>query len=65
MASGRTTDSNKTQYCQMAVSRAYWGCALREPLKSAYHQVRSLKLKWMHVGWDMFIERVNLGIRRH
>eukprot|EP00965_Chrysotila_dentata_P025722 854570-Pleurochrysis_carterae.AAC.2 len=49
----------------MAVSRVYWGCALREPLQSAYHGIRSLKLRWKHVGWDMFIERVNLDIRRY
>eukprot|EP00965_Chrysotila_dentata_P131251 4338915-Pleurochrysis_carterae.AAC.1 len=49
----------------MAVSRIYWGCALREPLQSAYHRIRSLKLRETHVGWDMFIVRVNLSIRRH
>eukprot|EP00965_Chrysotila_dentata_P073913 2441264-Pleurochrysis_carterae.AAC.1 len=48
----------------MAVSRVYWGCALRNKLQTAYHRTRSLKFRSTHVGWDVFIERVNLNIRR-
>eukprot|EP00965_Chrysotila_dentata_P087473 2888249-Pleurochrysis_carterae.AAC.6 len=63
LAMSRTTDSNKTQYSQMAVVRVYWGNALNEPLQSVHHRICSLKLTSSHVGWDMFIERVNLSIR--
>ena len=59
----RSMDANKTQYAQMCVARVYWGIALTEPLQSIYHRLRSLKLKKTHVGYDMFIERVNLLIR--
>eukprot|EP00965_Chrysotila_dentata_P071153 2351201-Pleurochrysis_carterae.AAC.1 len=48
----------------MAVIRIYWGIALNEPLQSVYHRIRSLKLTNSNVGWDMFIEHVNLWIRR-
>ena len=61
----RSLDANKTQYAQMCVSRVYWGLALCEPLQQAYHNLRSLKLLKTHVGYDMFIERVNLLIRRN
>jgi hypothetical protein len=59
----RSMDANKTQYAQMCVARVYWGIALTEPLQSTYHRLRSLKLIRTHVGYDMFIERVNLLIR--
>eukprot|EP00965_Chrysotila_dentata_P190926 6174200-Pleurochrysis_carterae.AAC.7 len=51
----------RTQYCQMAVSPVYWGCALRDTLQTAYYRTRSRT----YVGWDLFIARVNLNIRRH
>eukprot|EP00965_Chrysotila_dentata_P178088 5882707-Pleurochrysis_carterae.AAC.1 len=65
LAMDRTTDSNKTQCCQMAIVHIYWGLALNEPLRSVYHSIRSLKLVHSNVmGWDMFIERVNLSIQQ-
>ena len=60
----RSADGNKTQYAQMCVSRIYFGLALSEPLQHVYHNLRSLKLLRTHVGYDMFIERVNLLIRQ-
>eukprot|EP00965_Chrysotila_dentata_P155339 5132038-Pleurochrysis_carterae.AAC.2 len=48
----------------MAVARIYWGVALNEPLQSVYHRIRALKLTNSHVGWELFIERVKLCIRR-
>eukprot|EP00965_Chrysotila_dentata_P249217 6208782-Pleurochrysis_carterae.AAC.1 len=50
---GRTTDSNKTQFFQMAVAGVYWGLALDEPLRCVYELIRSLKLTHSHVGWDI------------
>eukprot|EP00965_Chrysotila_dentata_P034419 1145721-Pleurochrysis_carterae.AAC.1 len=52
LAMSRTTDSNKTQYCQMAFAQVYWGIALNEPLQSVYHRIpiHSLKLAHSHLG---------------
>ena len=47
----------------MSVIRVYWGIALREPLHSIYHQIRTLRWLHTHVGWDMFIEVLNGIIR--
>ena len=52
----------KTNYSQWTVSRIYWGGALREPLATAYHNLRTWRLYHSHVGIDMFVEKVNHGI---
>ena len=56
--------ANKTNYSFMSVLRVYWGIALVAPLRAAYHAVRSLRLIHTHVGWDYFIEHLNLLIRQ-
>ena len=43
----------------MCVVLAYWGVALVEPLATAYHRSRTLRLIDAHVGWDMPIEYLN------
>eukprot|EP00965_Chrysotila_dentata_P099160 3278920-Pleurochrysis_carterae.AAC.1 len=47
----------------MAVARIYWGIALFGSLRNAYHAIRALKLVHTHVGWDIFMERVNRVLR--
>ena len=42
----------------------YWGTALREPLQSFYHNIRTLRYIDTHVGYDMFPEMVNKSIRQ-
>ena len=59
-----TAAANKTNYSVMSVIRVYWGYAVVAPLATAYHAVRSLRLIHTHVGWDMFIEYMNLLIRQ-
>jgi hypothetical protein len=56
--------AGKSNYSVMSVIRVYWGVALREPLNSIYHSIRTLRWLHTHVGWDMFIETLN-GIIRH
>ena len=55
--------SGKSNYSVMSVIRIYWGIALREPLNSIYHSLRTLRWIHTHVGWDMFIEVLNCIIR--
>ena len=55
--------AGKSNYSIMSVIRVYWGIALREPLHSIYHQIRTLRWLHTHVGWDMFIEALNGIIR--
>ena len=55
--------SGKSNYSVMSVIRVYWGIALREPLNSIYHSVRTLRWIHTHVGWDMFIEALNAILR--
>jgi len=47
----------------MSIIRVYWGIALREPLNTIYHSLRTLRWIHTHVGWDMFIEVLNAMIR--
>jgi hypothetical protein len=47
----------------MSIIRVYWGIALREPLNTIYHSVRTLRWIHTHVGWDMFIEALNAILR--
>ena len=47
----------------MTVSMIYWGVALREPLRSAFHNTRTLRWVKTHVGWDMPIEMLNMWIK--
>ena len=62
LSTAHTKDSNKTNYSQMSVIRVYWGRALVDELKQLYHNLRTMRLLHTHVGWDMFIEHVNLLI---
>ena len=55
--------SGKSNYSVMTIIRIYWGTALREPLNTIYHSVRTLRWIHTHVGWDMFIEVLNCMIR--
>ena len=55
--------SGTSNYSVMSVIRIYWGVALREPLNSIYHNLRTLRWIHTHVGWDMFIEVLNCIIR--
>ena len=61
---GRTDAGNKTNYTQMSIVRVYWGRALNRQLSELYHNVRTLRFVDTHVGWDMFIEKVNLLIAK-
>ena len=56
--------SGKTNYTQWTTNRVYWGTALREPLQSFYHNIRTLRYIDTHVGYDMFPEMVNKSIRQ-
>lgn len=56
---GGTREQGKTNYATMCVVLAYWGVALVEPLATAYHRSRTLRLIDAHVGWDMPIEYLN------
>ena len=55
--------SGKSNYSVMSVIRIYWGIALREPLNTIYHSLRTLRWIHTHVGWDMFIEALNAILR--
>ena len=60
--SGNVGESGKTNYATMSVVLIYWGCALREPLATAYHNTRTLRWIFSHVGWDMPVEMLNMLI---
>ena len=51
--------ANKTNYSQMSVITVYWGGALREPLRTAFHNTRTLRWLDTHVGLDFPIEQLN------
>lgn len=59
---GNLGESGKTNYATMSVVLIYWGCALREPLETAYHNTRTLRWIFSHVGWDMPVEMLNMLI---
>ena len=63
LASARTKAANKTNYSQMTVSLIYWGYALVEPLQTVFHNTRTLRWLFSHVGWDMPIEIMNSWIK--
>lgn len=63
LGTARTDMANKTNYSKMSVVLVYWGCCLREPLQTVFHNTRTLRLLHTHVGWDMPIEVLNLWIR--
>ena len=60
---GGASEQGKTNYATMSVVAAYWGVALVEPLATAYHRSRTLRLIHAHVGWDYPIEYLNKLIR--
>ena len=64
LSNARSDLGNKTNYSVLTVVRVYWGTALVPKLAALYRNIRTLRLKDTHVGWDMFIERMNLVIRR-
>ena len=51
--------ANKTNYSQMSVITVHWGGALREPLRTAFHNTRTLRWLDTHVGLDFPIEQLN------
>ena len=55
--------SNKSNYSQMSVITVYWGCALREPLQTVFHNTRTLRWLDTHVGHDFPIEQLNNWIK--
>ena len=63
LASARTAKANKVNYRQMSVILVYWGTVLVEPLQTFYHNSRTIRWIWSHVGWDMPIEKLNGWIR--
>ena len=63
LATARTSLANKTNYAPMSIVRVYWGWALVEPLQTVYHNLRTLRQVFTHVGWDWPIENLNLMIR--
>ena len=64
LTSGRSHLGNKTNYAQMCIVRVYWSVLLVPQLAALFRNVRTLRLKETHVGWDMFIEKLNLLIKR-
>ena len=63
LCSMRSAKGHKTNYRQMAVILIYWGSALVEPLQAFYHNTRTVRWLWSHVGWDMPIEKLNMWIK--
>jgi hypothetical protein len=63
LATARTDLANKTNYSQMTVSLIYWGFALVEPLQTAFHNSRTLRWLYSHVGWDVPIEQLNAWVK--
>ena len=64
LASARTARGNKTNYAKMSVILIYWGAALVGDLAIAFHNTRTLRWLDSHTGWDMFIEALNLCIKK-
>ena len=63
LSSALTANANKTNYRQMSVILVYWGAALVEPLQTFYHNTRTVRWVFSHVGWDMPIEKLNMWIK--
>ena len=63
LASARTALANKVNYRQMSIALVYWGVALVEPLQTFYHNTRTIRWIFSHVGWDMPIEKLNMWIK--
>ena len=63
LSTARTSKANKTNYSQMTISLIYWGFALVEPLQTVFHNTRTLRWIFSHVGWDMPIEIMNSWIK--
>jgi hypothetical protein len=63
LATARTSMANKTNYSQMSVVLIYWGTCLLEPLRTIFHNTRTLRWLHTHVGWDMPIEKLNMWIK--
>ena len=63
LATARSSMANKTNYSQMSVILIYWGTCLREPLHTIFHNTRTLRWFFSHVGWDMPIEKLNMWIK--
>ena len=63
LATARSSMANKTNYSQMSVVLIYWGMCLREPLRTVFHNTRTLRWLHTHVGWDMPIEKLNMWIK--
>ena len=47
----------------MIVILIYWGTCLAEPLRTIFHNTRTLRWLHTHVGWDMPIEKLNMWIK--
>ena len=60
---GGTNEQGKTNYAAMSVVLVYWGCALVEPLATAYRRTRTIRCIDAHVGWDFPIEYLNKLIK--
>ena len=63
LATAHSKKANKTNYSQMTIALIYWGWALVEPLQTAFHNTRTLRWIFSHVGWDMPIEIMNSWIK--
>ena len=64
LRSARTSKGNKTNYSKMSVILIYWGVALKRDISVAFHNTRTLRWIHSHTGWDMFIEGLNLLIKK-
>ena len=63
LATARCSMANKTNYSQMSVILIYWGHCLAEPLRTVFHNTRTLRWLHSHIGWDMPIEKLNMWIK--
>ena len=63
LSTARSSLANKTNYSQMSVVLIYWGTCLAEPLRTIFHNTRTLRWLHTHVGWDMPIEKLNMWIK--
>ena len=63
LSTARSSLANKTNYSQMTVILIYWGTCLAEPLRTIFHNTRTLRWLHTHVGWDMPIEKLNMWIK--
>lgn len=57
--------TGKTVYSQLSANHVYWSTALAPMIQELYAAVRTMRYVNTHVGWDMFVEKVNALIRRH